>query len=161
MAKSPIPLNPRKLSAIILKFGFKYHTLTWMLIFAVQIGCFDITPTILFLCKFNDRPGAIHFQIATYTMRYLRSTIDCGLIFWRPTDLPRGNLTHYRPKKNIDALFPRYFLLLEPVCFVDASCGGLLAIGEHRSITGIVIMLGGTSIYAKTRIQRRTALSST
>jgi hypothetical protein len=47
------------------------------------------------------------------------------------------------------------------VCFVDASYGGMLALGKPRSITGIVIMLGGTAIFAKTRIQRTTALSST
>jgi hypothetical protein len=46
------------------------------------------------------------------------------------------------------------------VCNVDASYGGLLPIGEHRSITGIIICLGGTAIFAKTRIQRTSALSS-
>jgi hypothetical protein len=51
--------------------------------------------------------------------------------------------------------------MLEPVCYVDASYGGLLTLGEPRSITGIVITLGGMAIFAKTRIQRTTALSST
>jgi hypothetical protein len=46
------------------------------------------------------------------------------------------------------------------VCYVEASYGGLLPIGEHRSITGIIICLGGTAIFAKTRIQRTTSLSS-
>jgi hypothetical protein len=44
---------------------------------------------------------------------------------------------------------------------VDASYGGLLATVDHRSITGIVITLGGTAIFAKTHLQRTTALSST
>jgi hypothetical protein len=96
-------------------------------------------------------------------MRYLRSTIHKGLIYWRPTckerpDLPCGDLTPYRPEANIDALFHQDFPILEPVCYVDASYGGLLTIGEHRSITGIVITL---AIFAKTRTQRTTALSST
>jgi hypothetical protein len=99
-------------------------------------------------------------------MRFLRSTIGRGLIYWRPTgkerpDLPHGDITHYRPEANIDALFPRDFTMLEPVCYVDASYGGLLILGEPRSITGIVITLGGTAIVAKTRIQRTTDLSST
>jgi hypothetical protein len=47
------------------------------------------------------------------------------------------------------------------VCFVDASYGGLIALGDPRFITGIVIIIGGTAIFAKTRIQRTTALSST
>jgi hypothetical protein len=50
---------------------------------------------------------------------------------------------------------------LEPVCFVDASYGGLLIIGEPHSISGIFTMLGGTAIFVKTRIQRTTALSAT
>jgi hypothetical protein len=137
-----------------------------MLIFAVQIGRFDIAPAVSILCKFNDRPSAVHFLAAKNVMRYLHSEIGRGLIYWRPTgkdrpDLPRGPLTPYRPKANIDALFPQDFPILEPVCFVDASYGGLLALGEPRSITGIVIMLGGTAIFAKTRIQRTTTLSST
>jgi hypothetical protein len=137
-----------------------------MLIFAVQIGRFDIAPAVSILCKFNDRPSAVHFLSAKNVMHYLRSEISRGLIYWRPTgkdrlDLPRGPLTPYRPEANIDALFPQDFPILEPVCFVDASYGGLQTLGEPRSITGIVIMLEGTAIFANTRIQRTTALSST
>jgi hypothetical protein len=33
--------------------------------------------------------------------------------------------------------------------------------GEHNSITGIIIMLGGTTIFAKTRIQRTNYMLST
>jgi hypothetical protein len=71
------------------------------------------------------------------------------------------DLTPSHPESDIGPLFPANLPLLEPVCFVDASYGGLLVIGEHRSITGIVIMLGGTAILAKSRIQSTTALSST
>jgi hypothetical protein len=45
--------------------------------------------------------------------------------------------------------------------FVDASYGGLLFIDEHCSITDIVITLSGTTIFVKTRIQSKMALSST
>jgi hypothetical protein len=157
MAKFPGPLDRGALSAIVAQLGFQYRTLTGMLILAVQSGRFDIALAVSILCKFNDRPGAVHLLAAKNVMRYLRSEIGRGLIYWRPTgkdrpDLPRGPLTPYRPKANIDALFPQYFTILEPVCFVDASYGGLLTLGEPQSITGIVIMLGGTAIFAKTRI---------
>jgi hypothetical protein len=65
-----------------------------------------------------------------------------------------------RPYANINDLFPHNFPLLKPVCSLDASYRGLLSIGKPRSVTGIVITLGGTVIFAKTRIQRTTALSS-
>jgi hypothetical protein len=76
-------------------------------------------------------------------------------------DLPRGDLTPYRPEANLDALFPRDHPLLDLACYVDVSYGGLLVLGEPHSITCSVIRLGGTSIFAKTRIQRTTVLSST
>jgi hypothetical protein len=66
-----------------------------------------------------------------------------------------------RPESGPDALFPYNHPLVEPICYVDTSYSGLLVIGDPRSITGIVIMFGGTAIFAKTRIQRTTTLSST
>jgi hypothetical protein len=99
-------------------------------------------------------------------MRYLRCTRDRGLVYWRPTgkertDLPRGTLMPMRPESGPDALFPSNHPLVEPICYGNASYAGLLVLGDPRSITGIVIMLGGTAIFAKTRIQCTTALSST
>jgi hypothetical protein len=44
---------------------------------------------------------------------------------------------------------------------VDASYFGILCVGEHRSISGIIICVGGAAIFAKTGIQKTTALSST
>jgi hypothetical protein len=162
MSKS---LDPGDIAALVKQYGFQYRTLTGMLIFAVQIGRFDVAPAVSILCKFNNRPGAVHFLAANNVMRYLCSTSRRGLVYWRPMgkerpDLPRVDLTPYRPEANIDGLFPRDFPMLEPVCYVDASYGGLLTLGEPRSITGIVITLGGMAIFAKTRIQRTTALSS-
>jgi hypothetical protein len=66
-----------------------------------------------------------------------------------------------RPEAGPDALFPRGHSFLEPPCFVNASYTGILPLGDPRSITGIIIMLGGTAIFAKTRIQRTTSRSST
>jgi hypothetical protein len=154
MDRSPGHLGPIELLSIVNKFGFQYRTLTGMLIFAVQIGQFDITPVVSILCKFNDRPGAVHFLAAKKIMRYLCSEIDHGLIYWCPTgkdrpDFPHGSLTHFCPESNIDVLYPHIFSVLEPVCFVDVSYGGLITIGEPHSITGIIIMLGGTAIFAK------------
>jgi hypothetical protein len=56
--------------------------------------------------------------------------------------------------------FPCQCPPLEPVCFVDASYGGLLPIEDHCSITGIVICIGVTAIFVKMRIQSTMTLSS-
>jgi hypothetical protein len=54
MANSPTPLNPDELLVVIERYGFEYRLLTGMLIFAVQIGRFDIAPAVTILCNFND-----------------------------------------------------------------------------------------------------------
>jgi hypothetical protein len=50
------PLDPSVQLSLEKRFGFPYRTLTGMLIFAVQIGRFDINPAVSILCKFNERP---------------------------------------------------------------------------------------------------------
>jgi hypothetical protein len=160
------PLDPDALKLIVDRFGFEYCSLTGMLIFAVQIGRFDIGPAVSILCKCNDRPDTVHFQAAKTVMRYLLRTRERGLIYWRPigkerSDLPRSTLTPMRPESGPAELFPSDHPLLEPVCYVDASYAGLLVLSDPRSITGIVIMLGGTTIFAKTRLQHTMSLSST
>lgn len=163
---APGPLDPVGMTAMADKHGFAYRTMTGMLIFATQIGRFDIAPAVCILCKFNERPNDAHFLAAKHVMKFLRATPDRGLVYWHPAgrerpELPRGNIIPLRPEVGIAEKFPTDFPVLEPVCYVDASYAGLLPIGEHRSISGIVVCLGGTAIYAKTGIQKTTALSST
>jgi hypothetical protein len=160
------PLDPSFQLSLETQFGFPYRTLTGILMFATQIGRFDIAPAVSILCKFNELPSAVQFQAAKNVMRYLRATRSRGLIYCRPagrerSDLPRGDIIPNSPERAIAARFPSDLPLLKPVCYVDASYGGLLPIGEHRSITGIIICLGGTANFAKPRIQRTAALSST
>jgi hypothetical protein len=148
------------------KHGFPYRTIMGMLIFAVQIGRFDIAPDMCILCNFNERPSVAHFQAVKNVIKYLRDTSRRSLIYWRPTgrerhDLPIGDIIPVRPERGISDKFPTDFPPVEPVCFVEASYDGLLPIGEHLSITGIFICLSGTAIFSKTAIQKTTSLSST
>jgi hypothetical protein len=71
MSLSPGPLDSKALQLIVKKFGFPYRTITGLLIFAVQIGRFDIALSITILCKFNDRPAEAHFRASKTFMRYL------------------------------------------------------------------------------------------
>jgi hypothetical protein len=140
MSLSPGPLNPKALQLIVEKFGFPYHTMTGLLIFTVQIGRFDIAPSVTILCKFNDRPEEVHFRAAKTVMRYLRRTAERSLIYWLPegkerNDLPRGDLTPLRPKRAISPLFPNTHQLLEPICYMGASYMVLLVLCDPRSVT--------------------------
>jgi hypothetical protein len=68
MSLSPGPLDTKALQLIVEKLGFTYRTMTGLLIFAVQIGRFDIAPSVTILCKFNDRPAEVHFRAAKTVM---------------------------------------------------------------------------------------------
>jgi hypothetical protein len=76
-------------------------------------------------------------------------------------DLPVVDIIPICAERILDPLYPKNHTILEPVCFVDASCGGLLCLGDPHYTTGIVITLGGMVIYAKTRLQQSIALSAT
>jgi hypothetical protein len=107
-----------------------------MLIFVVQIGPFDIAPTVSIVCKFNDRPGTVHFLAANTVMWYLRLPIGHDLVYWCPTkkerpNLPHRDLTPCRPVANIAEMFLRDFSLLEPISSIATSDGRLLSISDH------------------------------
>jgi hypothetical protein len=80
LSTPPGTLDPAGIVAMADKHGFAYRTMTGMLIFAVQIGRFDIAPAVCILCKFNERPSDAHFQAAKNVMKYLRATSHCSLI---------------------------------------------------------------------------------
>jgi hypothetical protein len=160
------PLDPADIAAMAEKHGFAYRTMTGMLIFSVQIGRFDIAPAVCILCKSNECPNDAHFHATKNVMKYLRATSRRSLICWRPAgrehqDLPLGDIIPSRPERGIAEKFPIDFPPLEPVCFFDSSYAGILPIAEPRSITVNVICFGGTAFFAKTAIQKTTALSST
>jgi hypothetical protein len=75
LQKSIGPLDPAAQQALFDKHGFKYCTITGMLIFALQIGRFDIAPGISSLCKFNDHPADAHYLAGKNIMRYLCTTL--------------------------------------------------------------------------------------
>jgi hypothetical protein len=88
IGKSIGPLDPSEQIALSDKHGFKYRTINGMLIFAIQIGRVDIAPAVYILCKFNDHPADAHYLASKNVMRYLPTTSDKGLMYWRSTASP-------------------------------------------------------------------------
>jgi hypothetical protein len=91
-----------------------------LIIFAVQIGLFDIATSVTIRCKFNDCPADVRVCAAKTIMTYLRRTIDRGLIYWRPSgkelsDLHHGSFTPLHPRRAIDSRFPATYPLIDPV----------------------------------------------
>jgi hypothetical protein len=146
---APGPINPVGIADLTDKYGFQYRILTDMLIFAVQIGRFDIAPAVSVLCNFNECPSGVQLQAAKHCMHYLHATISRGRVYWYLTgrecpDLPHGEFTPLHPERSIKSRFPAP-PPLEPICIVDVSYERLLPTEKQCSITGIVICLGGTA----------------
>ena len=76
------PIDPTAAAAIESTAGFNYRQATGMLIFTIQIGCFDISEAVTKLCHHNERPASIHYIGVKHVFRYLCQTIDQGLIYW-------------------------------------------------------------------------------
>jgi hypothetical protein len=102
-------------------------------------------------------PDHEKFSCHQNIMQYLRANIDHGLLYCHPTYIGRSDLP---PGNIIDACHPTDFSSLEPVCYIDASYTIILAFCESRSVTGIIICIGGTSTFTKTCIQCTIIISS-
>jgi hypothetical protein len=133
-----VPLSPDAMSALAIlsgpaetdpahaelerQLGFSYRQVLGELTYANMICRLDIGFAVTFLARFALAPHHDHYVALKNVVRYLRSTIDWGLIYWCPspvTTLPTVPLV--RP--SLDPSVPAF-----PVCplnqlvgFVDAS----------------------------------------
>jgi transposase InsO family protein len=88
------------------------------------------------LGRHSAKPGVEHQHALERTLRYLRGTSDCGLVFQRGT--PRGT---------------------ELLGYVDADWAS--DVNDRKSTSGFVFMLGGAAISWGSKKQTSVALSST
>ncbi|XP_050338585.1 uncharacterized protein LOC126765044 [Bactrocera neohumeralis] len=103
------------------------------LLFALQITRPDISFAVNLLSRFSTNPGKVHWVTVKRVMRYLKGTIDSGIVYSREVN----DLTGY--------------------CDADWASD----LDERRSTTGYMFKLQGGPISWCTRRQRTVALSST
>ena len=152
--------------ALIKKFGFGYRNIVGWGAFANQISRWQVAVSCCFLSQFNTRPAACHYSAALGVIYYLRDTIEDGPVYWRPHGLdipwlPVGPIIPTRPESLTIPLYPKAYPQFEPVVFADASFNSLACMNEHRSVSGVMVMLNGTAIMATCKLQPTIALSST
>lgn len=142
------------------KMGFKYRKLLGELLFCMVTCRPDISFPVIKLAKFANQPGEIHYNALKGVLRYLRSTVDQGLYYWRQTScyqdvlslLPPPTLFHVQnPHLKQDE---KYLL-----GFMDADWG--TDTQTRKWVTGITMFFGGAAIYYKTKFQSTIAQSST
>lgn len=108
-----------------------YRELVGVLMYLAVSTRPDIARAVSSLSQFNNRYGHSHWLVAKRVLRYLKETVDAGIVF-KPT---RNSLTGY----------------------VDADWAGCPV--DRRSYTGYVFMLNGV-ISWDSKKQKTVALSS-
>jgi len=148
--------------------GFDYRQVLGETIYAYVVCRQDISFAVTFLARYATCPSLKHYAALKHIWRYLRSTPDWGIVYWRDKDKMRSDLPNKEwqgpsmPANEEDPNltdFPAPSSLLELVGFVDASHATCLK--TRRSITGMVFMLAGGTVYYKSKLQATVSTSST
>ena len=141
--------------------GFSYRQAIGELLFAAVTCRPDILYSVIKLSQYSNSPAAIHYTAIKRVFRYLRSTIDDGLHYWRQEkrpDLPEAVLPRI-PNDNHDVKVPSGDPVYESHGFVDADWAGDT---KHRkSMTGLGLFLAGAPVVYRSRFQPTVSLSST
>lgn len=139
-------------AALEKSLGFSYRQVLGELTYAYVICRLDIGFAVTFLARFALAPHKEHYLALKNVVRYLRRTIDWGLIYWRSTPVPSLSLVSIE-QPPLDPSLPSYPTcpLNQLVGFVDASYAADPK--TRRSITGIIFCYGGAAIAYKSNFR--------
>ena len=154
------PIDIKEASKLQHKMGFRYRQAIGELMFAAITCRPDIMYATIFLSQSSTHPAACHYQAVKRIFRYLRSTINHGIHYWRTSPLQNLPL-HPDPTIAPDShpiKLPQ-FTADEPYGFSDADWATNPK--TRRSVSGISVFLAGGPVYYKSKLQPTVALSST
>ena len=174
----PAPINPDDVKALYLdapgpaegtpdhsslteEFGFKYRTLLGELLFAYVICRLDIGYAVTTLAKFSVAPHRLHFQSLKAIAKYLRHTIDWGIVYWRTSPNMALPLIPF-DQLEFDPTLPAIPWAISPHqghWFTDAAHGNDPR--QRRSTTGVAGTVAGACIAYRSKTQPIAAQSST
>ena len=143
------------------EMGFSYRTLLGELLYAYITARPDIGYAIALLAKFSTAPAKIHYQRLKGVAKYLRNTIDWGILYWRPApnlSLPAVPVTLAECDAQLP-VFPPSSSPFQLRGFVDASHANDLR--NRRSTTGYGFLLASGVVAYRCHTQTITATSST
>jgi hypothetical protein len=122
----------------------------------------DISFPVIKLSQYSKNPARVHYEAIIQVFRYLNTTIDDGITYWRPK--PHLDLKHlpfptvYHNNYNVSARNEQD----QPnnmYAAVDSDWAGDTM--HRKSVTGMVIRLAGGTILYKTKYQDTIAQSTT
>ena len=141
--------------------GFSFRAAIGELIYAMVVARPDISFATTKLSQYAAQPALEHYKAVKQVFAYLNHTRQDGLVYWRKEarlDLPDTALPELRSsiqdRLTICPTEPQ-----EPMAYSDSDWGSDRA--HRRSVTGILILLGGAAVIYKTKYQKAVALSST
>lgn len=142
------------------EMGFGYRNAIGEIMFLMVTCRPGIAYPTVKLNKFCNNPAREHYIAVKNIYRYLRETVDDGIIYWRKTLLQHES-SPPSPK-------PRIF---HQLCDKPGNQSELLQgsvdgdwatdLEQRTSISGIVFYLSGGAVHYKTKIQEEVANSST
>jgi hypothetical protein len=155
--------DPKAQSALKDKHHVGYRNLIGKLIYAMVTCRPDISFATVKCAQSSAAPADIHYKAGKSVMRYLYSTRNDGIYYWRSD--PNDEL----PDHPLPALYSNPSDILSKGCpihrpyelhgYIDSDWGTCRR--TRRSFTGICLHLAGGTIAYKTRLQPTVALSST
>jgi hypothetical protein len=144
------------------KMGFRYRILLGELLYAYIIGRLDIGYVITTLANFFTHPAPFHYTKLCNVAKYLRCTIDWGLVYWRENPNPTlPDSPHLIPSYDPSDALPAFpcASLHELIGYVDAAYVNDLH--RRHCTTGYAFLLAGAAIPYRCKTQSLTATSST
>ena len=141
--------------------GFSYRTLLGELLYSYVTCRPDIGYAVTTLSKFSISPASFHYTLLKGIAKYLRRTIDWGIVYTKTTPdegLPPSKQSPLTYPQDLPA-FPEPAYSLQLQCFVDAAHANDLR--NRRSTTGYAFTLCGGAVSYRTKTQTITATSST
>jgi hypothetical protein len=154
--------DPSEAQTLENEMEFSHRQAIGELTFAMTVGRVDTSCPIIKLSQCSAHPSKAHCQAVKQIFIYLNATRDHGLTCWRPS--PNTNHPCVDPPTPMSAPsalegFPETHAAKNTHGYVDSNWGSDRQ--HRRSISGIVFMLAGATVFYETRHQPTVALSST
>ena len=154
------PTNEADKTNLEQEMGFNYRNALGKALFAMITCRPDISFPIIILRKFASNPSQYHYQALKNVFRYLRETIDNGLIYWRkitqedlmpqPFEIPKtSHQKSHHPNNTSNKLQGS----------VDSDWA--TDVETRKSISGIIFYFSGAAIHYETKFQNIVSHSST
>ena len=154
------PTNENEQSELENEMNFNYRNALGEALFAMITCRPDISFPVIKLSKFANNPAKVHYQALKNVFRYLRETINDGLIYWRkytneefiltPSSIPK---TFHQKSDQPNNKSSKLQGSVDSDWATDAQ--------TRKSITGLVFYFAGAAIHFKTKFQNVISHSST